>query len=283
MIVLLIIYKAVNLINNKIYIGQTINSLEYRQNQHHREAKYQKQNKRRNNYFHNAINKYGFDNFIFTKIDEANTQEELDKKERFWIAFYNSTDKNIGYNLDTGGISGGKKSLETRRKIGITTKLKWSNPEIAKKMRDGLIKGSQTMKRKPKKLVEFICANPNCKKKLMLLPYEAKNKKFCSSYCSGKISGIKGIQIATEQKHADNIKQKQEITKFILNWCVENKNIIINCPYNKITTTLKHLLSKIKEKYNIKDFRSLFICFNVTSRKEFLSFLKNYIAKENIC
>ena len=55
---LLIIYKATNLVNGKIYIGQTINTLEYRKNQHFREARCEK---RKNIYFHNALNKYGED------------------------------------------------------------------------------------------------------------------------------------------------------------------------------------------------------------------------------
>lgn len=116
---MLIIYKSTNLINNKIYIGQTINSLEYRKQQHYREAK---SKNRKSVYFHNALNKYGYDNFIFEKIDEAQTLEELNEKERFWIKFYDSTNKNLGYNLDSGGNSGGKKSEETKRKIGETTK-----------------------------------------------------------------------------------------------------------------------------------------------------------------
>ena len=144
---LLIIYKATNLINGKVYIGQTINTLEYRKNQHFREAK----SKRRNTvYFHNALNKYGYENFKFEEIDSANTQQELDEKERYWIKYYDSINKNKGYNLDSGGHSGGIKSEETKRKIGETTKIKWANPETAEKMRKGLLKGAETMKRNAK-------------------------------------------------------------------------------------------------------------------------------------
>lgn len=277
----MIIYKAINLINNKVYIGQTNNSLEYRKNQHHREARSELKKKRKNNYFHNAINKYKFESFEFIEIDKAETQESLDTKEIFWINFYNSTNKEIGYNLDSGGRGGGKKSLETKRKIGMTTKAKWKDPETAKKMLDGLRKGTETVKNKPQKLVEFIC--PNCNKKLMLLPYEAKDKKFCSLRCAGLVSGLKGIGIAAEQNHSRNIENKKDIAKFILNWSQDNRDIIISCPYNKITTYLNPLLNEIDNKYNIKDFRSLFICFNVNNKKEFLTYLKDYIVKENIC
>lgn len=56
----MIIYKATNKFNGKIYIGQTINSLEYRSNQHKRDAN--RVNKK-NYYFINAIAKYGFQEF----------------------------------------------------------------------------------------------------------------------------------------------------------------------------------------------------------------------------
>ena len=56
----MIIYKVTNLINGKIYIGQSINTLEYRKSQHEREAKC---NKRKTIYFHLALLKYGFENF----------------------------------------------------------------------------------------------------------------------------------------------------------------------------------------------------------------------------
>ena len=75
----------------------------------------------------------------------------MNEKERYWIEYYRSNDKEFGYNLDSGGCNGGKKSEETKRKIGETTKIKWSNPETSKKMLAGLRKGNETQKSKPKK------------------------------------------------------------------------------------------------------------------------------------
>ena len=86
---------------------------------------------------------------------------ELDNKERLWIQFYHSNNRDYGYNLDSGGRSGGAKSDETKRKIGITTKEKWNNPDIAEKMRNGLQRGTDTMKKNAKKY-PFIC--PVCNK-----------------------------------------------------------------------------------------------------------------------
>jgi len=53
-----IIYKVTNLINNKIYIGQTTGSLEKRKIKHISCAKLNS-----NIYFHKALNKYGIGSF----------------------------------------------------------------------------------------------------------------------------------------------------------------------------------------------------------------------------
>ena len=50
------IYKYTNLINNKIYIGQTIQPLEERHKKHISQLN-------DNTYFHRAIKKYGIENF----------------------------------------------------------------------------------------------------------------------------------------------------------------------------------------------------------------------------
>lgn len=54
----MLIYKVTNLNNNKVYIGQTIRSLDYRKSQHIRACTTKNYY---DNYFHNALNKYGFD------------------------------------------------------------------------------------------------------------------------------------------------------------------------------------------------------------------------------
>lgn len=56
----MIIYKVTNIINNKIYIGQTIHSLNIRKSQHERSHEYGYKTA-----FSNAIKKYGKENFIW--------------------------------------------------------------------------------------------------------------------------------------------------------------------------------------------------------------------------
>lgn len=94
-----IIYKITNKVNNKVYIGQTRYTLEFRWRQH--------QHKKDNTYFHNAIHKYGVENFELEILEECET-ELLNSKEMFYIAKYDSF-KN-GYNLTIGG-EGNKRLL----------------------------------------------------------------------------------------------------------------------------------------------------------------------------
>lgn len=96
------IYKITNNINQKIYIGQVYNKSIYdRFERHCKEAQTVSKS-----YIDRAINKYGKENFSVELIDFAKSLDELNEKEKYWIAKYNSTDKSIGYNLTDGGDGG---------------------------------------------------------------------------------------------------------------------------------------------------------------------------------
>lgn len=106
-----VIYLLINKINNKMYIGQTVN-FNGRMAVH---KKLQRKDK-----LHNAINKYGWDVFEKIIIDIAYSKEELDILEIFYIEKFNTLE--FGYNLELGGISSGKKSEYTRNKISQKAK-----------------------------------------------------------------------------------------------------------------------------------------------------------------
>lgn len=90
------IYKITNLINGKNYIGQSTN-ISRRWKDHRNIAN----NDLTNNYpLYRAIRKYGLNNFQFSVLEEC-SPEELNKKEIYWIDYYNSY-KN-GYNQTRGG------------------------------------------------------------------------------------------------------------------------------------------------------------------------------------
>lgn len=89
------IYKIENLINHKVYIGQSINiSQRWRSHRSHYQTE--------NGYLYRAMRKYGIENFSFEIIEECQP-EELNDKEIKWIAYYKSNDNEYGYNLTAGG------------------------------------------------------------------------------------------------------------------------------------------------------------------------------------
>src|SRR5208283_4760583 len=92
------IYKVVNRLNGKIYIGQTMGSLAQRIRRHTKDAK----RPCKQSLFARALRKYGIHNFEIRGIDLACSTDWLNKKERQWIAFYNSQMPN-GYNMTAGG------------------------------------------------------------------------------------------------------------------------------------------------------------------------------------
>lgn len=92
------IYKITNLVNNKVYIGQTRQNYEQRFIQHKSHARTgQSQHK-----LARALRKYGDDNFIIEEIEKC-PFEELNDRERYWINQYNSTNDSFGYNISIGG------------------------------------------------------------------------------------------------------------------------------------------------------------------------------------
>lgn len=86
------IYKTTNLINNKIYIGQHI-APQFEPDKYIGSGQRLKL----------AIKKYGIENFKNELLCECNSQEELNEKEIYYINYYNSTNRKIGYNLTIGG------------------------------------------------------------------------------------------------------------------------------------------------------------------------------------
>ncbi len=94
------IYKISNLKNNKIYIGKTTGTIQKRFKQHIRNAQ-----QHINRYLYDAMNCYGYDNFKIEQIEQVNN-DQLDEREIFWIAFLNSQNPQIGYNMTSGGQGG---------------------------------------------------------------------------------------------------------------------------------------------------------------------------------
>jgi len=60
---------------------------------------------------------HGKEAFEFRVIEEGIPEALLDSRERSWIQYYKSTDRDYGYNRETGGHLNKHLSDETRRKI----------------------------------------------------------------------------------------------------------------------------------------------------------------------
>ena len=93
------IYKVTCLVNNKIYIGLTNVTVESRWRDHvyaaHTPSSLEYDSK-----FHRAIRKYGVENFNVETIENIRI-EELQERERYWIAYYDTYHN--GFNANEGG------------------------------------------------------------------------------------------------------------------------------------------------------------------------------------
>ena len=107
------IYKITNQKNGLVYIGQTVQTFKRRMRSHisHLQA-----GTHHNELLQRAYNKYGIDAFSF-EIVETCDKDILDERERYWIKFYDSTNRSRGYNFESGGSVLKKHSPETIQKF----------------------------------------------------------------------------------------------------------------------------------------------------------------------
>jgi len=128
------IYRATNVVNYKVYVGQTTtsrwkegqNPIKERWKEEVGEA-YRKQARGENlRYVENAITKYGPENFELTQQDIAYSQEDLDQKETKHIRDYDSMNPDKGYNLKEGGM-GGRLSEQAKENLSKVITDKYQN------------------------------------------------------------------------------------------------------------------------------------------------------------
>lgn len=186
------IYKITNKINGKVYIGQSID-IDTRWRQHC--------NAKDNFAIHNAIKKYGKENFKFEVLLECPV-DMLNVWERDMIALYDCISPN-GYNLTEGG-EGYKCSDETRLKMSNAQKGKNRSEETK-------IKISNTQKGKHHS-EETRLKMSNIRKGVKLKPHSEETKYKISESLKGK----KRQPFSAEHKRklSESIKGKH--------WKIEN-------------------------------------------------------------
>lgn len=114
------VYRILNLLNGKVYIGSSAISFKSRWASHISRLK---KNRHENAYLQNSWNKHGADNFKFEKLEEVSHEEHLSKeefleallgREQHWLDHYKSYDRDKGYNvcLIAGSSFGIKRTQE---------------------------------------------------------------------------------------------------------------------------------------------------------------------------
>ena len=146
------IYRIKNLIDNKVYIGQSKN-VQSRLDGH---KSCLKNNRHINTHLQNAYNKYGEENFKFEIIEECQ-EAKLTEREQYWIDYYGGINSNNNYNFKEAS-SPGKFSELSRQKMSKsklgTKREKWVCEKLSKsfKGRPGYWKGKHRSNETKEKL-----------------------------------------------------------------------------------------------------------------------------------
>jgi group I intron endonuclease len=113
----MIIYKTVNVLNGKFYIGQdSKNNPEYLGS---------------GTLLKRAIEKHGRNNFIKETLEVCSTQEELNEREKYWIK--ETKAQELGYNIAEGGQGGNTYDEETKQRVSQFFKGRYVSPETIEK------------------------------------------------------------------------------------------------------------------------------------------------------
>ena len=154
-----------------------------------------------NEYFTNAIKKYGWENIehiiLFTNL----TKCEAENKEIELIKYYKSNNRKYGYNIQNGGNTIGTHSKETKLKISKANKGKIRNQEFKiknsknKKGNKNLFGYCHTEESK-RKISEAQKGNKNCLGRI--LSQETRNKISISHLKSEKKNKYKKSVICIE-------------------------------------------------------------------------------------
>lgn len=139
------IYKIENLINGKVYIGQTKEKFQRRYWLHRWQLR---NNSHDNTHLQRAWNKYGEENFSF-EIIEILTEDKLNEREKYWIKYYRNS---VGcYCIQDGGQPNNLNNIispEIRKRIGELNRKRMLGSKLSEETKQ---KMSKSRKGKPQK------------------------------------------------------------------------------------------------------------------------------------
>lgn len=209
------IYITCNTINSRKYIGKhvlkyTYDVYENTQNGHHIDTSYLGSGK----ILKSAFKKYGIENFVQFIVDYAYTIEELDMKEKEWIAKFDASRSIHFYNIHKGGKGGDTLSFNPN-KISIAQstgkklrgRIPWNkgktncySDESIERMRLGQLNSPNKGHNKGQIPWNKGKTNVYSKKTLKQMSDSQKGEK---NHAYGKPSAFKG------RKHTNEAKAKQ--------------------------------------------------------------------------
>lgn len=121
------IYAIKNKVNNKLYIGKSVNI--YERIRFHIN-KLNKKDKNDNIYLINSWYKYGRENFEYIILEDLPKNDKiLKEKELYWILKLKSNNRDFGYNLRLDSETKCILSEETKKRMSISKTKLYSNPE----------------------------------------------------------------------------------------------------------------------------------------------------------
>ena len=140
-------------------------------------------------------------------------------------------------------------SEESKKKIGEHTKKLWnSDSEAKKRMVEGLRNSGLSQKGKIKIPRENRCCSL-CSEVFIVMQTSTR------IYCSRECSGTAAMKIATDVYVKKREDIHGEIKKYVIQWTIENKEIVLSTPFNKINSTIKPMTDEIFYRFDVKDFR----------------------------
>lgn len=268
------IYIIKNDINDKVYIGQSVNSED-------RFKSHCKKN-RDNSIIDFAINKYGKEHFWYEILEQQ--IENYNEREKYWIQFYNSVTPN-GYNIMKGGeeppIHKGQSSpsskLQDEDVENIKYDLKNTNISLSKLAckykisKKQILRINQGISRKQMNETYPIREIPNSKNKLTQYDVEQIIKLLKYSYqFNGEIARQFNVQVQLIDKINKGTAYKQDNEEYpIREWKSCGVRAFTYEQVTEIIDLLKNTdlsFRKIAKKYNVTHNQISLICYGIDKK-----------------